>query len=158
MKNHAKTETKTSQSKFDLGKIGKEALKPILVIAGMVGGKFVGDYADKAMGVTRKDGIATLTAGGDAGMKGYITPVGQLALGAVGATMLKDENLKFLSAGVAAQGVLGTVNMIAKKNVLNGLGAAEQTYLLPDYPMPGQQMLPTFNDAGAQQISGAPNM
>lgn len=126
---------------FDALSIINELKAPVLVIAGMVAGKFAGDMADKALKVTRENGVATID-GANAGVKGYIAPVAQLGAGVAGMIMVKDENVKMFSAGFAANGIYKGANMLAKKDILNGLAGSINNvepfyYALPEYfPMP----------------------
>jgi hypothetical protein len=138
-----KNTPKTTKKGFDMMSIVNELKAPALVIAGMVAGKFVGDMADKALKVTRENGVATID-GADAGVKGYIVPGGQVVAGVAGMMLIKEEHVKMFSAGFAANGIYKGANMLAKKDILNGLGSGsminnvpQNYYELPEYfPIP----------------------
>lgn len=135
-----KKNTKTQKStKISASSIFNELKNPILVVAGLVVGKFAGDFADKSLKVSRSGGIATMEDGSQAGMKGYIAPVALVGAGVAGMIMVKNSDVKMFSAGVAANGLYKGANMLAKKDILNGLAGPGDS----DFPQiaPSEQMM-----------------
>ncbi len=54
-------------------------------------------------------------------VKKLIKPAVQLGAGVIGAMKLKDPNLKLVAAGVGASGVVSTVKVVLKKDLLAGI-------------------------------------
>lgn len=54
-------------------------------------------------------------------IKKFVKPAVQLGAGVIGAMKLKDPNLKLVAAGVGASGVMSTVKVVLKKDLLAGI-------------------------------------
>lgn len=54
-------------------------------------------------------------------VKKFVKPAVQLGAGVIGAMKLKDPNLKLVAAGVGASGVISTVKVVLKKDLLAGV-------------------------------------
>ena len=59
-------------------------------------------------------------------VKKLVRPVALLGVGVLGSVKLKNQDLKMLSAGVGASGVVSTVKVVLKKDLLSGLGEAPE--------------------------------
>lgn len=90
-------------------------LKSLLMISG---GMILGTMGGKALDAALK--VDDTLPGFQA--KKLIKPAVQLGAGVLGAIKIKDPNLKLLAAGVGASGVVSTVKVVLKKDLLSGLG------------------------------------
>ncbi|HCS20164.1 MAG TPA: hypothetical protein DIW47_06315 [Bacteroidetes bacterium] len=90
-------------------------LKSLLMISG---GMILGTMGGKALDTALK--VDDTLPGFQA--KKLIKPAVQLGAGVLGAIKIKDPNLKLLAAGVGASGVVSTVKVVLKKDLLAGLG------------------------------------
>lgn len=84
-----------------------------MISAGMVAGSLGGKALDKALKVDSN--LPGFQA------KKFVRPAVQLGAGVLGAIKLKNKDLKMLSAGVGASGVVSTVKVVLKKDILSGL-------------------------------------
>lgn len=101
---------KTTTNKAVIGE-----LKSLLMISG---GMILGTMGGKALDTALK--VDDTLPGFQA--KKLVKPAVQLGAGVLGAVKLKDPNLKLLAAGVGASGVVSTVKVVLKKDLLAGLG------------------------------------
>ncbi len=112
------SKSKSSEEKEKSKVTMKTALEDLkgagLVILGVLGGAMAGKVIDKILPV---DETAT-----EFQYKSLVKPVVQLAVGASGAILLKNKNLKLVACGFAATGVVTGVKVFLKKDILNGLG------------------------------------
>jgi len=156
------TQKKEGKAKgFDMMAAAKQLVNPALVVVGLVAGKFIGDFGDKALKVSRTNGVATTTDSTEIGIKGHIVPVAEIVVGGIGMAMSKDSKVQMLAAGFAANGIYKEASLLAKKDILNGLAGDEQTmaennqYFLPEnyeYPALLTEASPEF--VQTQQING----
>jgi len=110
--------------------IMRELRSLAMISAGMVAGSLGGKALDKALKVD--ESLPGFQA------KKFVRPVVQLGAGVLGAVKLKNQDLKMLSAGVGASGVVSTVKVILKKDILNGfegahLASAQSVFLDQGY-------------------------
>lgn len=142
---------KTNRKKISLASIGKEIKAPALIILGVSGGVQAGKLLDKALKMDEaEEGFQ---------IKKLIKPVVQIAAGLGGAVLLKDENLKLISSGVAASGIASTVQVFLKKSLLNGFGDAGVGRIFRDNPInlsigPYNPDLPQLNQTEYMQVQG----
>ncbi|MDA8629872.1 hypothetical protein N9M15_06630 [Bacteroidia bacterium] len=87
-----------------------------MISGGMVLGSMTGKAIDKMLKVDE-------TATGFQ-VKKLIRPLALLGAGVVGSMKLKNPDLKMVSAGVGAAGVVSTVKVVLKKDLLAGLGGS----------------------------------
>ena len=87
-----------------------------MISGGMVLGSMTGKAIDKMLKV---DEAATGFQ-----LKKLIRPLALLGAGVVGSMKLKNPDLKMVSAGVGAAGVVSTVKVVLKKDLLAGLGGS----------------------------------
>ena len=87
-----------------------------MISGGMVLGSMTGKAIDKMLKV---DEAATGFQ-----VKKLIRPLALLGAGVVGSMKLKNPDLKMVSAGVGAAGVVSTVKVVLKKDLLAGLGGS----------------------------------
>ena len=87
-----------------------------MISGGMVLGSMTGKAIDKMLKV---DEAATGFQ-----VKKLIRPLALLGAGVVGSMKLKNPDLKMVSAGVGAAGVVSTVKVVLKKDLLEGLGGS----------------------------------
>lgn len=87
-----------------------------MISGGMVLGSMTGKAIDKMLKV---DEAATGFQ-----VKKLIRPLALLGAGVVGSMKLKNPDLKMVSAGVGAAGVVSTVKVVFKKDLLAGLGGS----------------------------------
>jgi hypothetical protein len=87
-----------------------------MISGGMVLGSMTGKAIDKMLKVDE-------TATGFQ-VKKLIRPLALLGAGVVGSMKLKNPDLKMVSAGVGAAGVVSTVKVVFKKDLLAGLGGS----------------------------------
>lgn len=101
--------SKKMNSKAMMGELKSLAM----ISGGMVLGSMGGQALDKALGVD-----PTLP-----GMnpKKYVRPAALLGAGIVGSMKLKNADMKLVAAGVGASGVVSTVKVLLKKDLLAGL-------------------------------------
>lgn len=103
---------RTTNKKAILGELRSLAM----ISAGMIAGSLGGKALDKALKVdTNLPGFQA---------KKFVRPVVQLGAGVLGAVKFKNQDLKMLSAGVGASGVVSTVKVVLKKDILSGLEGA----------------------------------
>jgi hypothetical protein len=89
-------------------------LKSLAMISGgMVLGSMGGQALDKALGVDPT--LPGMNA------KKYVRPAALLGAGIVGSMKLKNPDMKLVAAGVGASGVVSTVKVLLKKDLLAGL-------------------------------------
>jgi len=87
-----------------------------MISGGMVLGSMTGKAIDKMLKV---DEAATGFQ-----VKKLIRALALLGAGVVGSMKLKNQDLKMVSAGVGAAGVVSTVKVVLKKDLLAGLGGS----------------------------------
>lgn len=87
-----------------------------MISGGMVLGSMTGKAIDKMLKV---DEAATGFQ-----VKKLIRPLALLGAGVLGSMKLKNPDLKMVSAGVGAAGVVSTVKVVLKKDLLAGLGGS----------------------------------
>lgn len=87
-----------------------------MISGGMVLGSMTGKAIDKMLKV---DEAATGFQ-----VKKLLSPLALLGAGVVGSMKLKNPDLKMVSAGVGAAGVVSTVKVVLKKDLLAGLGGS----------------------------------
>ncbi len=87
-----------------------------MISGGMVLGSMTGKAIDEMLKV---DEAATGFQ-----VKKLISPLALLGAGVVGSMKLKNPDLKMVSAGVGAAGVVSTVKVVLKKDLLAGLGGS----------------------------------
>ena len=93
--------------------VGDTLKKTGFFLAGFVGSHIGGNMLEtKVLKVTPED----------EGMKKFIKPVVQIVAGVLGATMLKNENLKLVAYGVTGSGAISGVKVLLKKDLLAGFG------------------------------------
>lgn len=100
---------RTTNKKAIMGELRSLAM----ISAGMIVGSMGGKALDKALKVD--DTLPGFQA------KKFVRPVALLGAGVLGAVKLKNQDLKMLSAGVGASGVVSTVKVVLKKDILSGL-------------------------------------
>ncbi len=100
---------RTTNKKAIMGELRSLAM----ISAGMIVGSMGGKALDKALKVD--DTLPGFQA------KRFVRPVALLGAGVLGAVKLKNQDLKMLSAGVGASGVVSTVKVVLKKDILSGL-------------------------------------
>lgn len=115
----------SSLNKLSLKKMFKDVRKPIVFIAGMYAGRQISLFIDKQTGTV--SGITADT-------KAMVKPLAQIFVGLSFSQLVKNEDLKFLGYGVAANGTYELVKDGFGKDVLAGLGSAEASddMLLPE--------------------------
>lgn len=92
-------------------------LKSLAMISGgMVLGSMGGQALDKALGVDPS--LPGMNP------KKYVRPAALLGAGIVGSMKLKHPDMKLVAAGVGASGVVSTVKVLLKKDLLAGLTGA----------------------------------
>ena len=84
-----------------------------MVGSGLVAGSMAGKAIDKMLKVDNS--LPGFQA------KKLVRPAAQLAVGVLGSLKLKNQDLKMVSAGVGAAGVVSTVKVVLKKDLLAGL-------------------------------------
>lgn len=99
-----------------------------MISGGMVLGTMGGRAIDNALKVD--DSLPGFQA------KKFVRPAALLGAGVLGSLKLKNSDLKMLSAGVGASGVVSTVKVVLKKDLLSGLdgmpGMASQMTVYQD--------------------------
>jgi hypothetical protein len=98
-----------------------------MISAGMIAGSLTGKALDKALKVDSN--LPGFQA------KKFVRPAVQLGAGVLGAVKLKNQDLKMLSAGVGASGVVSTLKVVLKKDILNGLEGTP-SFDTPELMMP----------------------
>ena len=101
--------TKKVSNKAMLGELRSLAMISGGMILGTMGGKAI----DKVLKVD--DTLPGFQA------KKFVRPAALLGSGVLGSLKLKNEDLKMLSAGFGASGVVSTVKVVLKKDLLSGL-------------------------------------
>lgn len=97
-----------------------------MIGGGMVLGTLGGKAIDKALKVD--DSLPGFQ------VKKLVRPAVQLGAGVVGSLQSTNSDVKMLSAGVGAAGVVSTVKVVLKKDLLNGLGGAQPLALYNEPP------------------------
>lgn len=105
---------RTTNKKAIMGELRSLAM----ISAGMIAGSLGGKALDKALKVD--ENLPGFQA------KKFVRPVALLGAGVLGTVKLKNQDLKMLSAGVGASGVVSTVKVVLKKDILNGLDGTPQ--------------------------------
>ena len=109
-----------------------------MVAGGFVIGSMGGSALDRALKVdTGLPGI---------NVKRFVKPAVQLGAGIIGATKLKNTDLKLLASGVGASGVVSAVQIATKKNLLAGSPALAGNSMSVYEPMTALPALPDFTD------------
>ena len=103
-----------ASSKSKGKKLKEVVVPPACAILGVVGGSLLGQLIDKVV----KANDTT-----DINWRKFCRPVVQITAGVAGAYLLKPQYLKFIAVGVAGSGVISTVKVLLKKDILNGLGS-----------------------------------
>ena len=129
-------------------------LKSLAMISGgLILGSMGGKALDKALKVD--DSLPGFQA------KKLVKPAVQLGAGVLGAIKLKDKNMKLVAAGVGASGVMSTVKVVLKKDLLSGIaGLGDMGNAMSVYQDPVQLSvqrynpdLPQLNAAQAEELS-----
>lgn len=84
-----------------------------MISGGMILGSMGGKALDKVLKVD--DTIPGFQ------IKKFVRPVALLGAGVLGSIKLKNKDLKMLSAGIGAAGVVSTVKVVLKKDLLSGM-------------------------------------
>jgi len=106
-----------NNSKFSAKAVLEAGKAPLLIIGGMVAGNFAANMLNKVLKVDEE-------ADGDM-LKKAISPVILIGTGVAGAMLLKNENMKLVSAGVAGAGLVKGVKVFLKKDLFN-LGTLDE--------------------------------
>lgn len=101
---------KTENQKAILQKAGNAGKDALLVIGGLVAGSLANKAVDKILKVDE----ANLS------IKSFIAPVVTIAGGGTLAVLTKNQNLRLVGIGLAGSGVLKTVKVFLKRDILNG--------------------------------------
>ena len=125
---------KAINSKAIMGEVKNLAM----VAGGFVIGSMGGSALDRALKVdTGLPGI---------NVKRFVKPAVQLGAGIIGATKLKNTDLKLLASGIGASGVVSAVQIATKKNLLAGAPALAGNSMSVYEPMTALPALPDFTD------------
>ncbi|CAN0009991.1 unnamed protein product [Chrysoparadoxa australica] len=100
--------TKKTTKKAMMGELRSLAMISAGLIAGSMGGKAI----DKVLKVD--DSVPGFQA------KKFVRPVALLGAGVLGSVKLTNPDLKMLSAGIGASGVVSTLKVVTKKDLLSG--------------------------------------
>ena len=100
--------SKTKSQKAMMGELRSLAMISAGLVIGTMGGKAI----DKVLKVD--DNVPGFQA------KKFARPVALLGAGVLGSIKMKNPDLKMLSAGVGASGVVSTVKVVLKKDLLSG--------------------------------------
>ena len=125
---------KATNSKAIMGEVKNLAV----VATGFVVGSMGGSALDRALKVDT--GLPGINA------KRFIKPAVQLGAGIIGATKLKNSDLKLLASGVGASGVVSAVQIATKKNLLAGAPALAGNAMSVYEPITALPELPDFTD------------
>lgn len=125
---------KATNSKAIMGEVKNLAM----VAGGFVIGSMGGSAIDRALKVD--SGIPGINA------KRFVKPAVQLGAGIFGATKLKNTDMKLLASGVGASGVVSTVQIATKKNLLAGAPALSGNNMSVYEPIAALPGIPEFID------------
>jgi hypothetical protein len=126
---------KKANSKAIVGEVKNLAV----VATGFVIGSMGGSAIDRALKVD--SAIPGINA------KRFVKPAVQLGTGILGATKLKNSDMKLLASGVGASGVVSAVQIATKKNLLAGAPALSGSDLSVYEPLTAFPELPAFTDS-----------
>lgn len=126
---------KKANSKAIVGEVKNLAV----VATGFVIGSMGGSAIDRALKVD--SAIPGINA------KRFVKPAVQLGAGILGATKLKNADMKLLASGVGASGVVSAVQIATKKNLLAGAPALSGSDLSVYEPLTAFPELPAFTDS-----------
>lgn len=88
--------------------------------------------------------------------KRFLKPAVQLGAGILGATKLKNSDMKLLASGVGASGVVSAVQIATRKNLLAGTNALSGSSLRLYEPLSTFHELPPFMDSDLPLTSMEP--
>ena len=125
---------KATNSKAIMGEVKNLAV----VATGFVIGSMGGSAIDRALKVD--SGIPGINA------KRFVKPAVQLGAGIIGATKLKNTDMKLLASGVGASGVVSAVQIATKKNLLAGAPALSGNDMSVYEPIAALPGIPEFID------------
>ena len=116
--------TKKVSSKAMVGELRSLAM----VGSGLVAGSMAGKAIDKMLKVDNS--LPGFQA------KKLVRPAAQLAVGVLGSLKLKNPDLKNVSAGLGAAGILSAVQVVLKKDLLNGVDGLGEPMSVYSEPLP----------------------
>ena len=122
-----------ANSKAIMGEVKSLAM----VAGGFVLGSMGGSVIDRALKVDPT--LPSVNA------KKFVKPVVQLSAGILGATKLKNTDMKLLASGVGASGVVSAVQVVTKKNLLAGAPSLNGHELNVYEPLAALPELPSFS-------------
>lgn len=99
-----------------------------MVGSGLVAGSMAGKAIDKMLKVDNS--LPGFQA------KKLVRPAAQLAVGVLGSLKLKNPDLKNVSAGLGAAGILSAVQVVLKKDLLNGVDGLGEPMSVYSEPLP----------------------
>lgn len=133
--------TKKVSSKAMFGELRSLAM----VGSGLVAGSMAGKAIDKMLKVD--DTLPGFQP------KKLVRPAVQLTAGILGSLKLQNQDLKDVSAGVGASGLLSAVQVVLKKDLLNGVDGLGQPMSVYSEPLPAiapyEPHLPALASGGA---------
>ena len=135
-----------ANSKAIMGEVKNLAM----VAGGFVLGSMGGSALDRAMKVDPSiPGVNP---------KRFLKPAVQLGAGILGATKLKNTDMKLLASGVGASGVVSAVAIATRKNLLAGTNALSGSSLRLYEPLSTLHELPPFMDGDLPLTSMEPEL